>query len=264
MEKNVIIDVPERIDQDIEDFKIDAIDDEKNYTTSRIKLCRDPEDESPILFYSQELSRNFKNPNDPFTKRHIIKTFTADNAEAVADVTVEHKFKDTLLAHKDFVWDYNPLSDIHSGSMNLFMDETTAGFLEDIGVRTDGMAEDFQSLESVEATPFMEDVSMDATRLKNQLKDLTGRLWIVKDEMASEFDLWVDVKTLTDDAFEECLAVETVSQGLVQTYLALKEQIEALKSKLGEVNKTVFEETKSKITLPKIIQERSLDELFTI
>ena len=30
MENNVIIDVPERIDQDIEDFKIDAIDDEKN------------------------------------------------------------------------------------------------------------------------------------------------------------------------------------------------------------------------------------------
>ena len=264
MENNVIIDVPERIDQDIEDFKIDAIDDEKNYTASRIKLCRDPEDESPILFYSQELSRNFKNPNDPFTKRHIIKTFTADNAEAVADVTVEHKFKDTLLAHKNFVWDYNPLSDIHSGSMNLFVDETTAGFLEDIGVRTDGMAEDFQSLESVEATPFMEDVSLDATRLKNQLKDLTGRLWIVKDEMASEFDLWVDVKTLTDDAFDEKLVTEKVSEGLVQTYLSLKEQISQLKAKLGEVNMTVFEETKSKIKLPKIIEERSLDELFEI
>ena len=264
MENNVIIDVPERLDQDIEDFKIDAIDDEKNYTASRIKLCRDPDDESPILFYSQELSRNFKNPNDPFTKRHIIKTFTADNAEAVADVTVEHKFKDTLLAHKNFVWDYNPLSDIHSGSMNLFVDETTAGFLEDIGVRTDGMAEDFQSLESVEATPFMEDVSLDATRLKNQLKDLTGRLWIVKDEMASEFDLWVDVKTLTDDAFDEKLVTEKVSEGLVQTYLSLKEQISQLKAKLGEVNMTVFEETKSKIKLPKIIEERSLDELFEI
>ena len=264
MENNVIIDIPERIDQDIEDFKIDAIDDEKNYTASRIKLCRDPDDESPILFYSQELSRNFKNPNDPFTKRHIIKTFTADNAEAVADVTVEHKFKDTLLAHKNFVWDYNPLSDIHSGSMNLFVDETTAGFLEDIGVRTDGMAEDFQSLESVEATPFMEDVSLDATRLKNQLKDLTGRLWIVKDEMASEFDLWVDVKTLTDDAFDEKLVTEKVSEGLVQTYLSLKEQISQLKAKLGEVNMTVFEETKSKIKLPKIIEERSLDELFEI
>ena len=264
MKNNVIIDTEERLDQDIEDFRIDALDDEKNYTASRIKLCRDPDDESPILFYSQELSRNFKNPQDPFAKRHIIKTFTADNAEAVADVTVEHKFKDTLLAHKDFVWDYNPLSDIHSGSMNLFMDETTAGFLEDIGVRTDGMAEDFQSLESVEATPFMEEVSLDSTRLKNELKDLRGRLQILKDEMASEFDLWVDIKTLSDDAFEECLSVETVSQGLVQTYLALKEQIDALKAKLGEVNKTVFSETKSKITLPKIIKERSIDELFTI
>ena len=264
MKNNVIIDTEERLDQDIEDFRIDALDDEKNYTASRIKLCRDPDDESPILFYSQELSRNFKNPQDPFAKRHIIKTFTTDNAEAVADVTVEHKFKDTLLAHKDFVWDYNPLSDIHSGSMSLFMDETTAGFLEDIGVRTDGVAEDFQSLESVSATPFMEEVSLDSTRLKNELKDLRGRLHILKDEMASEFDLWVDIKTLSDDAFEECLSVETVSQGLVQTYLALKEQINALKAKLGEVNMTVFSETKSKIKLPKIIEERSIDELFTI
>ena len=264
MENNVIIDVPERIDQDIEDFKIDAIDDEKNYTASRIKLCRDPEDEKPILFYSQELSRNFKNPNDPFTKRHIIKTFTADNAEAVADVTVEHKFKDTLLAHKDFVWDYNPLSDIHSGSMNLFMDEDTAGFLEDIGVRTDGMAEDFQSLESVEATPFMEDISLDATKLKNELKDLRGRMWIIKDQMSDEFSDWIEPKTLTDDEFDEKLVTEKVSEGLVQTYLSLKEQISQLKAKLGEVNMTVFEETKSKIKLPKIIEERSLDELFEI
>ena len=264
MENNVIIDTEEKLDQDIEDFRIDALDDEKNYTASKIKLCRDPDDESPILFYSQELSRNFKNPQDPFSKRHIIKTFTADNAEAVADVTVEHKFKDTLLAHKDFVWDYNPLSDIHSGSMSLFMDETTAGFLEDIGVRTDGVAEDFQSLESVSATPFMEEVSLDSTRLKNELKDLRGRLHILKDEMASEFDLWVDIKTLSDDAFEECLSVETVSQGLVQTYLALKEQINALKAKLGEVNMTVFSETKSKIKLPKIIEERSINELFEI
>jgi len=148
--------------------------------------------------------------------------------------------------------------------MNLFMDEDTAGFLEDIGVRTDGMAEDFQSLESVEATPFMEDVSLDATRLKNELKDLRGRMWIIKDQMSDEFSDWIEPKTLTDDEFDEKLAVEKVSEGLVQTYLSLKEQISQLKAKLGEVNMTVFEETKSKIKLPKIIEERSLDELFEI
>ena len=264
MNNNVIIDVPERLDQDMEDFRIDAIDDGKNYTASRIKLCRDPDDEKPILFYSQELSRNFKNPNDPFGKRHIIKTFTPENIGAVADVTIEHKFKDTLLAHKDVVWDYNPLSDIHSQSMNLFMDEDTAGFLEDVGIRTDGMTEDFQSLESVEATPFMEDVSLDATRLKNELKDLRGRLLIVKDQMADEFSDWLDPKTLTDEEFDQKLAHEKVSEGLVQTYLSLKEQINGLRSQLGEVNMAVFNETKSKIKLPKLIEERSIDELFEI
>lgn len=264
MSNNVIIDVPERLDQDIEDFKIDSIEDEKNYTASRIKLCRDPEDEKPVLFFSQELSRNFKNPKDPFTKRHIIKTFTPENVEAVADTAVGHKFKDTLLAHKDFVCDYNPLSDIHSSSMNLFVDEDTAGFLEDIGIRTDGMAEDFQSLESVEATPFMEDVSLDATKLKNELQTLQGKLWIVKEQMADEFLEYVDPKSLTDDEFDEKLAFEKVAEGLVGTYLSLKDQIGDLKEKLGEVNMTVFNETKSKIKLPKLIDERSLDDLLQI
>ena len=51
---------------------------------------------------------------------------------------------------------------------------------------------------------------------------------------------------------------------IVQTYLSLKEQTNQLKAKLGEVNMTVFEETKSKIKLPKIIEERSINELFEI
>jgi hypothetical protein len=126
------------------------------------------------------------------------------------------------------------------------------------------MAEDFQSLESVEATPFMEDVSLDATRLKNDLKDLQGRMWIIKDQMSDEFSDWIEPKTLTDDEFDEKLVNEKVSEGLVQTYLSLKEQIGDLKAKLGEVNMSVFSETKSKIKLPKIIEERSLDELFEV
>ncbi len=264
MNKNVIIDIPERIDQDIEDFRIDAVDDEKNFTVSKIKLCRDPENDKPILFYSQELSRNFKDPNDPFGKRHIIKTFTPENIGAVADTTVEHKFKDTLLAHKDFVRDYNPLTDIHSNTMNLFMDEDTATFIEDVGVRVDGLSEDFQGLESVEATPFMEEVSWDASKLKRDLHDLKGRILIIKEQMADKFNEWIDPKTLTDDEFNEKLALENVSAGLVQTYLLLKEQIGSLSSQLGEVNMAVFNETKQKIRLPKMIEEKSIDELFRI
>jgi hypothetical protein len=110
----------------------------------------------------------------------------------------------------------------------------------------------------------MEDISLDATNLKNELKDLQGRMWIIKDQMSDEFSDWIKPKTLTNDEFDEKLVVEKVSEGLVQTYLSLKEQISQLKAKLGEVNMTVFEETKFKIKLPKIIEERSLDELFEI
>ena len=60
MKENVIIDIPERLEDDIEDWKLDCVDEEKNYTAAKIKLTRDPEDDTPRIFYSQELSRNFK------------------------------------------------------------------------------------------------------------------------------------------------------------------------------------------------------------
>ena len=114
MMNNVIIDKPERIGRDLEDFKIDAVEDEKNFTAAKITLCRDPETESPIVFYSQELNRNFKNDVDPLGKRFLIKTFTPNNAMTAADVTLERKFGDAMLAHKRSIEDYSPLSDIHS------------------------------------------------------------------------------------------------------------------------------------------------------
>jgi len=261
---NVIIDIPERIDSDIEDFKISAVDDEQNFTTARIRLCREPESDKPILFYSQELSRNFKRPADPFGRRHIIKTFTPANLQAVADTTLEHKFKDTILAHKDMVWDYSPLTDIHSQKMNLFLDEDTATFISDIGINVDGLGEDFRSMESIESTPFMDEVSLDATRLKNELRDLKDKFLIVKDQMADEFSKYVDPRTLSETEFDTSLAMEKISDGLVQSYLMLKEQIAELEARLGQVRDTVFSETKTRIKLPKLTEERSIHELFEI
>ena len=81
---------------------------------------------APVVFYSQELNRNFKNPDDPFGKRHVIKTFTPDNAMASADTALELKFKDAILAHCKSINDYSPLTDIHSNEMDLFIDDQTA------------------------------------------------------------------------------------------------------------------------------------------
>ena len=56
---NIVIDKPEKLDADIEDFKIEAVEESKNFTASPIRLCRDPESEEPVIFYTQELIRNF-------------------------------------------------------------------------------------------------------------------------------------------------------------------------------------------------------------
>ena len=258
---NVTIDTPNRLDDDIEDFKIDSVEDEKNFTVSRVKVCREPNSDKPILVYTQELSRNFKNPRDPFGKRHIVKAFTPSNFEAVADTTLEKKFTDTVLAHKQAIEDYSPLTDIHSQKMNLFLDEDTAVFLDDVGINVDGMGEDFQSIESVTASPFMEEIAVDAAKLKRELNEFRRDLIVVKHQMADEFKEYIDPNLVSEDEFAEALARENVSTALVKTYLTVKEKINKLESQLGEVSNTVFKETAANIKLPG---KENLNELFTI
>lgn len=259
--ENLIIDTPERLDQDIEDFKLDCVDDEKNYTASRIKLCRDPENDKPVLFYSQELARNFKDPRDPFGRRHVIKAFTPSNLTAVADNTLENKFQDTILAFKPRIQDYSPLTDIHSQKMNLFMDEETATFISDIGIDVDGLGEDFAGIQTVESNPFLDDLSINASHLKTELADLRKQLMNIKEVMADEFTDYRDPRTLSDELFDQALARENVPEGYIQTYLALKEQIKSVESQLGQVNTEVFAETSTKIRLPKLIEGRINDIL---
>jgi hypothetical protein len=252
---NLLINTPERIDDDIDGFKLDCVDDEKNYTVSRIKLCRNIEDDKPLLFYTQDLTRNFRDKEDHYGKKQIIKVFTPVNHEAVADVTLTKKFEDTVLAHRKRIKDYSPLSDIHSDSMKLFMDEKTAEFVSDIGINVDGLSDDFSEMESVEATPFLEDISVDATRLKEELQFLQGKLVVIKDQIAEGFEECVEPRRLSDDDFAMCLTTENVPDGLVQKYLEIKEQMDRVKGQLGEVNTVVFRETSTKIKLPERIKE---------
>ncbi len=261
MNKTVKIDTPERVDDDVEDFQLDCLDDEKNYTAARIKLCRDPDNEKPVLVYNQQLSRHFRDGEDPFGRRERIKVFTPSNLTAIADTTLESKFKDTVLAHKDRIRNYSPLSDIHSDEMNLFMDEETATFLTDIGVNVDGLGEDFMGIESVSADPFMDEISEDASRLKMQLAELRQHMRTIRAQMADEFEEYVDPDSLSETQFEERLARESLPQSYVQTYLKIKEQIGALEAQLGELSQAVFSETARRIRLPSTLEERQNDLL---
>jgi len=251
---NLIINDPERIDADIEDFRLDNLEDGKNFTAARIRVCRDPKEHKPLVFYSQELIRNFKDPQDPLGRRQILKVFAPGSFEASADTALEQKFRDTILAFKPSIEDYNPLSDIHSQKMNLFMDEESATFLSDIGVNINGLGEDFQGIESVSASPFMEEISQDAARLKAELRELKGKYFQVRQEMTREFKNAGNVAGLSDEEFAERLAGENVSPALVQSYLSLLEEISSLEARLGEVSSIVFTETRSKIRLPSILE----------
>ncbi len=255
MNKNVVIDRSDRLEDEIEGFKLDAVDEEKNYTAARLRVCRDPENHQPVLFYGQELSRNFREQRDPFSKRHLIKVFTPGQLQAAADEVITGKFQDTILAHQKAIPDYSPLTDIHSSKMNLFIDEDTAQFLEDVDVRIDGLAEDFQGIESVSATSFMEDIARDATQIKRELAHLKGKYAVVKEQLADEFQQYVDPKTASDEVFGEALARENkVPQRLVQSYLSIRERMSELESQLGQFQAAVFNETATKIRLPRAVE----------
>ena len=135
------------------------------------------------------------------------------------------------------------------------MDEETAQFLEDQEVRIDGLAEDFQGIESVSASPFMEGIASDASQLKRELARLKGQCAVIKGQMADSFEEHIDPQAVTEDLFAEALARETkVPKGLVQSYLAIREQMNRVQGQLGEFNAAVFSETASKIRLPRAVE----------
>ena len=249
----MIIDTPERLENDIEDYKFEAVEKEKNFTAARLRVCRDPVNETPVVFYSQELHRNFKNPDDPFGKRHVIKTFTPDNAMASADTALELKFKDAVLAHCKSIHDYSPLTDIHSNEMDLFIDDQAATYLSDIGVNVDGLDEDFTGIETVSATPFMEELAGDTARIKNHLFSLRNDMQRVKQAILDEIGV-----SSNNGSFEELLAAHKISESLVQQYLGLKAEIDDLELKIGQASDVVFAETKTKIRLPARISVNGL------
>jgi len=169
-------------------------------------------------------------------------------------VTLTKKFEDTVLAYKKKINDYSPKTDIYSDNMVLAIDETTAEFVSDIGINVESLSDDFTEMESVMATPFLDSVSVDATKLKEELFFLKERMTVVKDQMADTFEEYSDPRRLSDDEFALCLAKENIPDRLVQMYLELKEQIDGVKGQLGEVNTAVFRETSTMIKLPERIK----------
>jgi len=245
---NIVIDRPERIDEDIEKFKIDAVEDEKNFTSARIRVCRDPMSQAPMVFYSQELNRNFKSPNDPMAVRHIIKSFSPMNAAASADTALEFKFNDATLAHQPKIDEYSPLTDIHSETMNLFIDEESATYLSDVGVNIDKASSEFQEIESVEATAFMRDVAGDASMIKRQLAEVDDAFSEVKKRMLAE--IGIIEPPASDDDFDAWLSQHRLPSELVQQYLMHREKRDDLRRQLDEASLAVFNETRSMIKLP--------------
>lgn len=258
-DSKLIIHTPEQIDSEIEDFKLDSFEDGKNYSAAKIKLTREMETDKPILWYSQELIRPHRDENDPFAKRQILKPFTSSNLEAVSDETLTQKFTDTVNAYKKDIPDYAPLTDVHSREMKVFVDEDSAQFIEDIGVSVDGLNSDFSEMESVETNPFYEDAAGSATRLKVELQNVKQKMVQVKETIADEFEEYADPKQLSDDEFASRMALEKVSNHLVQQYLSLSEELKNLKGRLGEVNREVYRETTQKIRLPKQLKESIYD-----
>lgn len=252
VEDCVVIDTPERIQQDVEEFRLDCLDREKNFTLAKLKLTRDPETEEPRLFYSQQLIRNFKDDDDPLTRKMFIKAYTPSNVSAAYDTTLDQKYTDSLLAYKPIIHDYNPLSDIHSQEMRLFLDDETATFLSDSDVSIDALKEDFLGIESVNATPYHVDLGYDTTKLKNELSSHMSKMASLKMEMQNEFSNGVNLAGLNNKEFERVIANNYMSTGLVQTYLSLKDRINSIKSRIGELNEELITDTRLHVRLPRL------------
>ena len=82
--------------------------------------------------------------------------------------------------------------------------------------------------------------------MKEQLQILNSELEIVKDQIGDEIGI--------ENVDESTMANYKASDGLVQKYLSVKERIDKIKFQLGEANKVVFSETKTRIQLPSSLE----------
>ena len=258
VEDCVVIDTPERIQQDVEEFRLDCLDREKNFTLSKLKLTRDPETEEPRLFYSQQLIRNFKDDDDPLNRKMFLKSFSPSNVDAIYDETLDNKLNDALLAYKSHIHDYNPLSDIHSREMRLFMDEETATFLSDSDVSVDALKDDFLSIESVPATPYHIDLGYDASRLKTELAGLESKLASLQIAIKKELSNGISLEDVDEVEFERIIANNPLPSGMVQTYLSLRDRIKSISDRIGELNLEVITDTRLKVRLPSLRRDHAL------
>jgi len=186
---------------------------------------------------------------------------------AAADVALERKFSDAILAHKSHIPDYSPLTDIHSDEMGLFLDEDTATYLSDVGINVDGLGEDFSGIETVSATPFMEEVAIDVGKLKSELADFRSGLRKVQLAILDEIGDKRELASIPVQSFDLLLVEHRVSESLIQKLLELKSKIQVLESQLGQASSAVFSETVTRIHLPGridpgkfILQDRGIHE----
>jgi len=135
-------------------------------------------------------------------------------------------------------------------SMGLFLDEDTAVYLSDVGINVEGLGEDFTGIETVSATPFMEEVAFDAGKLKSELGTMRNELRKVQQAVVDEIGIERDSISFTDESFDLLLAEHRISNALVQKLLELKSRISSLESQLGQASSVVFSETVTRIHLP--------------
>jgi hypothetical protein len=257
MQSNLKVNREDKISQDIEDFKLNCLDEKKNYSTGKLKVTRDAKTEKPLLFYTQEMVRNNRAESDPFSHRQTIKIFSPSNLEAAADSALEFKYKDTLPGLKTSIPDYGAMTDISSSKMMLFADENTCEFMENVGISVESLGDDFTSIESVPASPFVEGISRDTTHLKQQLQVKKTQLDTVKSSIMDEVDF--DLSGLCDDEFHMRIVQEKISDHLIQNYLWMREQVGSLEERIQTLNREVYKENSTKIKLPERIKEVNFD-----
>jgi hypothetical protein len=92
------------------------------------------------------------------------------------------------------------------------IDDETALFLSDSGINIDGLSEDFQDINCVEATPFMHDIAEDVQMLKKQLSEADKKLSEVKKLMIDE----IGIGRVDDEQFENLISQHDLPSELVQ------------------------------------------------
>ncbi len=199
------------------------------------------------LVRSRNIQRPAHNPNDTFShaKLYSPMKISPEAISAATTIIQEKKVADTVLPFERSVKEYNPETDILSDNNVLIIERSAADVIEAVGWNMDGIANEYERVESVAPSTYQSNIADDIVVIKRDIRDIMSRIGMLLQYYKSKGELF------GINSIRQLYSVDGLPMDL-ERELA---DFSTLYSKYMELQRVVIGETASRIEIPDMFME---------